>query len=179
MTFTKTEHQQRVELLMRKANQPAPAVPTPPDASTAVLRASLILEEALETIEALGVTVFIDSCIKLNADDSLSEVSFWDDVVMLCGPKTRRARLDFLSTDMPNLVEIADGCADISVVTIGTLTACGIPDGELLRMVDENNLAKFGPGHSYNEHGKLIKPPGHQAPPIGAYLAQLAEEGKQ
>ncbi len=70
----------------------------------------------------------------------------------------------------PDLVEIIDGCADVSVVTIGTLIACGVPDESLLKLVDENNLAKFGPGCSFREDGKVVKPPGHTPPDIGGFL---------
>ena len=76
----------------------------------------------------------------------------------------------------PNLVEIADGCADLSVVTIGTLSACGIADEMLLGVVDANNLAKFGPGHSIREDGKLIKPKNHKPPDI-AQLLEIQTRG--
>ena len=71
----------------------------------------------------------------------------------------------------PNLVEIADGCWDVIVVTTGTLSACGIDDLEGQIEVDSNNLAKFGPGHKLREDGKLIKPPNHQPPNIEKILA--------
>lgn len=174
--LTKTEHQQRVELLMRKANQSVPPIVTPPTPEVAVLRARLILEEALETIEALGVSIYIDSYIQEDDDRGvLSEVSS-DGNMILLDRRVPTARLSFEATGVPDLVGIADGCADVSVVTTGTLSACGIPDSALLRLVDENNLAKFGPGHSFDEYGKLIKPPGHQPPAIDQLLAALDQE---
>jgi len=103
----------------------------------------------METIDALGVvlTVSFDS---------------------LTGNGRSEPRFDI--SHEPDLIEIADGCADISVVTIGTLSACGIDAEPLLELVDRNNLAKFGPGHSRREDGKLIKPPGHKPPDIAGLL---------
>jgi predicted HAD superfamily Cof-like phosphohydrolase len=68
------------------------------------------------------------------------------------------------------MIEVADGCADVSVVTIGTLSACGIADKPLLKEVDESNLRKFGPGYSKREDGKWIKPPDWKVPDIAKVL---------
>lgn len=150
--MSKTQHQKRVEALMKKARQEVPDSVKLPSENVLKLRASLILEEALETIRALGVTV-----LNRSGGDSVTDCAM-SDFFLSCDP----SRAD--------LVEIADGCADLSVVTTGTLSACGIDDKELLQEVDKNNLAKFGPGHSYREDGKLIKPPNHQKPNIAAII---------
>ncbi|RME74113.1 MAG: hypothetical protein D6785_16225, partial [Planctomycetota bacterium] len=82
----------------------------------------------------------------------------------------------------PSLVEIADGCADIMVVTTGTLSACGISDIPLQEEVDQNNLSKFGPGGYEREDGKWVKPPDHKPPKIlkiledQGYLQEKQEE---
>ena len=73
----------------------------------------------------------------------------------------------------PNLVEIADGCADMSVVAMGTLLSCGIDDVELLKEVDESNLRKFGEGSYRREDGKWMKPPGWEPPNIQGVLDAL------
>lgn len=139
----KSKHQIRIEEFMDKAKQLLPGTPTVPDADVRLLRAKLIFEEALETIEALGVRVWgsVEYDLPLN----------FDTVV-------------FAIKEDGDLVQIADGCADLSVVTIGTLSACGLPDMPILRLVDDNNLEKFGPGHYIREDGKLIKPPDHKPP---------------
>ena len=141
-----TEHYQRVKAFMRKAGQDTPTDVVIPDASARLLRARLILEEALETVQALGVTVqfkgvevTLDSC-ECNVHDSV------------------------------DLEGVADGCADISVVTIGTLIAFGIDDEQLLREVDEANLRKFGPGGYAREDGKWIKPQDWTPPDIAGVL---------
>lgn len=108
----------------------------------------------METINALGVKVKIDDF----------------DLVLNC-PETGKVRsATFSSTDPPDLIEIADGCADIMVVTVGTLSACGISDAMLQAEVDSNNLLKFAEGHRIDEGGKLIKPPGHPNPRISEIL---------
>jgi predicted HAD superfamily Cof-like phosphohydrolase len=128
---------------MRLAGQALPALPVLPSLETRKLRANLIMEEALETIKGLGFAVVI---------------------------KPQSNGWDIQEANAPDLVEIVDGCADISVVTMGTLLACGIGDEELLKLVDENNLAKFGPGGHRREDGKWVKPPGHQPPDIKGLL---------
>jgi predicted HAD superfamily Cof-like phosphohydrolase len=150
----RTEHQQRVYDFMKLAGQDLPEVPALPSKDTRELRARLILEEALETVEALG--------FKASATMGFSVVSS-KDFILLDGPE-------------PDLVEIADGCADISVIATGTLIACGIEDAELLAEVDKNNLAKFGEGGYRREDGKWMKPPGHKSPDITAVLKSQGME---
>jgi predicted HAD superfamily Cof-like phosphohydrolase len=133
----KTDHQRRVEQFMMLAHQDLPAHPTLPNESILRLRATLILEEALETIQALGFAV------KRDGDAHKYIV---------------------VPVYVPKLVDIVDGCADLSVVTVGTLSACGVADAPVLAAVDHNNLAKFGPGGYRRADGKWIKPPDHQPP---------------
>lgn len=148
----KSQHYLRITKFMELAGQTVRTKPTIPTLEERKLRAKLILEEALETVEALGFSV------DFAPDVETETISI--------------EHLQFVGDVEPNLVEIADGCADISVVTVGTMISCGFPDIELLRMVDDNNLGKFGPG-SRNENGKHIKPPGHPKPPIGEWLSTL------
>jgi predicted HAD superfamily Cof-like phosphohydrolase len=72
-----------------------------------------------------------------------------------------------------NMEETIDGCCDLSVVTIGTLSTLGVPDKPFLEEVDNNNLAKFGPGGYRNDYGKWVKPPGHKPPDISRILSEL------
>lgn len=144
----KSPHQLRIEAFMRRAEELSPGmqqvaeIPSIPSVEVRELRCRLILEEALETIAALGFGVVINET----------------------GGGEQTAHIDrdvkFVESFEPDLVEIADGCADLSVVTIGTLSSCGLPDIPFLEAVDENNLRKFGPGAWVNDHGKLMKPTG-------------------
>lgn len=135
---------------MELAQQTLPETPGMPLTSVRMLRASLILEEALETIEALGLGVWAQQM---------------HSPLRMAGVEITEAR-----GREPNLIAIVDGCCDLMVVTTGTLSACGVADNEVQRAVDLNNLAKFGPGHSLRPDGKLIKPPGHLPPDLRSIL---------
>ena len=153
----RSEHQQRVDEFMRKAGQDVPEAPFIPDENTRLLRAKLIFEECMETIQkGLGVSIsgtFERSNFTLEADSSF------------------------------NMRETVDGCCDIKVVTTGTLTACGISDLEPQRLVDESNLAKFGPGgyragpnDPNGPEGKWIKPKDWQPPDLMAEVRRQSRE---
>jgi predicted HAD superfamily Cof-like phosphohydrolase len=146
-----TLHQQRIRSFMQNAGQDTPAEPIIPDASTRILRAKLILEEAFETVAALGLTA------RLNGGANV-EVTASD--------------LVFEPTGEVDVEGVADGCADISVVTIGTLIAFGIDEEPLLEEVDAANLRKFGPGGYRRDDGKWMKPPGWTGPDIAAAIAR-------
>jgi predicted HAD superfamily Cof-like phosphohydrolase len=152
----KSEHQRRIEAFMKGAGQELPDKPTMPSLEVRKLRASLILEEALETIQdGLGLKVVIDGDVDFRAA-SMEDFSF---EVVGAG----------------DIVAAVDGLTDLSVVTIGTLSAFGIPDLPVLAEVDMNNLAKLGPGSSRRADGKLIKPPGHKPPDFAAILEKLSK----
>jgi predicted HAD superfamily Cof-like phosphohydrolase len=146
-----TQHQLRVEKMMRGFGQEVPEKPlettSVPD-ELRVLRARLIMEECLETI----------------IDGLRVEITDWGgNVVKFDG-------LHFETLECPvNMIEFADGCADVSVVTIGSLSAFGIKDAQLLREVDANNQAKINTAKE-DEHGKWIKHPDHKAPDIAGVL---------
>ena len=151
----KSTHQKRIEAFMRYAGQDVPSEPTEPSAEIRLLRAKLIFEEAMETITALGVDVMVDNAMQQNGPVCLHSKNH----TLVVNP---RRPMD--------MIEVADGCADISVVTIGTLSACGIADKSLLKEVDESNLRKFGPGSYKREDGKWCKPLGWVAPDIAEVL---------
>jgi len=147
-----TAHCDRVRQFMQRANQATPNQPCLPNSEVRLLRAKLILEECLETIHALGFDLNI-----LVPKDGLM----------------------LRQTGRPvNLVEIADGCADVSVVAIGTLIACGIDDEPILELVDETNLEKFGEGSYAREDGKWIKPRDWKPPKIATELVQQGLDTK-
>lgn len=57
-----------------------------------------------------------------------------------------------------DLVEIADGIADMLYVVIGTAVAHGIPIAPIFEMVHLSNMAKFGEGGVRMPSGKWQKP---------------------
>lgn len=133
------------------------------DKDTRILRAKLILEEAFETVYALGVSVGYPS-------SSLAKNEETGDMPLYLDALVYRADLEY------NPVEVIDGCCDIKVVTTGTLVAMGVPDEPFQHAVDANNLAKFGPGGYRREDGKWVKPPGHKPPDIEGILQELQIE---
>ncbi len=153
----RSPHQQRVDEFMVKAQQEVPSSPVLPDAKTRELRAKLILEEALETVRELGFDLVVSNM----HDDETADIT----EKTILHEKTK-----LTPNGRENLDGIADGCADIIVVTTGTLSACGIADDSLQREVDVNNLEKFGPGHWWREDGKLMKPKHHKPPRIHEVL---------
>lgn len=160
MTYTpqqrlvfKSAHQKRVERFMNLAGQAVPDGPIIPNEDTRMLRAKLILEEAFETISALGVDIFCDG--------DFDVVLRLEDITLL------------VSEDRDcDLAEVVDGCCDIIVVTTGTLSAFGIVDDPCQIEVDNSNLRKFGPGGHRREDGKWIKPDDWQAPDWKSILSQ-------
>lgn len=159
--FRSTKHQENIEDFMDKASQDLPEKPTIPDEKIRELRAKLILEEAIETIEALGFNIYMDGTVDYECGGSI--VTFNS-----VGLKFKQK-----SEEDINLAEIADGCADLSVVTMGTLSACGIADTPLLDLIDENNLSKFDGKETIREDGKLIKSPNWKAPDIKGLLKKM------
>jgi len=121
-----TPHYRRVKQFMVNAAQDTPNAPGMPDEKTRILRAKLIYEEVMETIgKGFGVKIHGGtSLVGPNGDATPMEFSINPDVE-------------------PDMVEAVDGCIDISVVTIGTLIALGVPDKPFLEAVDAANLAKF------------------------------------
>lgn len=159
----RTEHQQRIDAFMRLADQYLPSSPVVSRAVASVgreLRARLIFEEAMETINDLGVVITFE--LPEGKEFPLNDP--------FAAREDRVFAHSYEVTPYFDLVGVVDGCADISVVSIGTLSAFGVSDSAILLAVDENNLAKFGPGHSYSAQGKLIKPPDHSPPPIREIL---------
>lgn len=144
--MNKSTHQLLVESFMKKAQQELPEIPKEPSKDVRIARAKLILEEALELIEkGLGVQVIVNhnfgphTVLKYHSCEFFSEAEF-------------------------NFIETIDGCADLKVVTTGTLSACGLEDENFQSIVDHNNLKKFGPGSYKREDGKWIKPPDFKGP---------------
>jgi len=135
--------------------------PQVPDEDTRLLRAKLIFEEAMETIErGLGVSVRVQkhrAAVGNNVEFFLTE-----------GQK-------------PNLEELIDGVNDIFVVSTGTALAAGIDPEKHQEEVDNANLRKFSEdgyqsdGSDGNPEGKWIKPPDWQPPNHQKLFEQASE----
>ena len=137
----KSKNQLLVELFMRQARQDVPVAPCIPSLEIRKLRAALLLEECLETIEAMGIQVINSSGQQIHIRD-----------------------IKYRENGPGNIIEVADGLADLEVVgSCGTASAFGIAQQPIFEAVAGNNLLKFAPGHSFRADGKLIKPANHPA----------------
>jgi len=68
---------------------------------------------------------------------------------------------ELLSThNIVNLAALAKELADSRYVATYAFSCFGLKDVPFQRIVDQNNLMKFGPGHRFREDGKLLPPPG-------------------
>ena len=143
--------------------QLVPTVPCIPPTDVRLLRAQLVLEEALETVHALGFSVQVGAAevVVRHVDD----VEFFEH-----------------GSDL-NLGDMIDGACDTIYVAVGVLASCGVPDGLCMDRVLTANGHKFINGPVINEKtGKYLKPAGWKAPvyddiiesPLGS-LRQLQE----
>lgn len=125
---------------------PRQAIPegyTLPNYETRLLRAKLILEEALETIESLGFSV----CEKAEEERFV----------------VRNLALQPGSDG--DLETLIDGCCDLNYVAVGTLMSCGVCDIPHQNLVNEKNNAKFPNGEVLTrDDGKFLKPAGWTPP---------------
>lgn len=122
------------------------------------LRARLILEEALETVEAL---------------------LGWDALDVVDEAVRRWQMKDFVSVGehgqpVTSLAGVADGCADLLYVTYGTAVACGFDLEPICDLVHAANMAKVG-GPVVN--GKQLKPAGWQPPDVASELRRQGWRG--
>lgn len=144
-----TKEQQLVREFMLKAGQECPSKPTIPDLKTRKLRARLMLEEVLETInDGLGLEVLCETGspegkVYVNIDG-----------------------IEFLEDGPGDLVELADGLGDqMYVAYCGTGLACGIDMEPVFEEIDRSNKSKFIDGY-VDEGGKYRKGPSFRPPDI-------------
>lgn len=159
----KSKEQMLTELFMSKMCDPRQAIPVRPcipSLEIRKLRASLMLEETLETIKAMGLCVEAGGRrIGMTGGFSVDGISIEQ------------------SREPADLVEVADGLADVHVVgPCGTASAFGIALAPIYKIVAGNNLLKFAPGHSFRSDGKLQKPASHPSP-TNEIAAELRRQG--
>lgn len=128
------------------------------------LRAALILEEALEVVEALGLDAAV---MPSNTADML--------------PHAAKARFKIAGDSHafaigeprsePNWAEVIDGLCDLLYVTFGTAVEMGVPLDTFFEAVHRANMAKLG--GPTREDGKSLKPEGWKPPDIAGRLEAL------
>lgn len=117
----------------------------------AELRAKLIMEEAVETIAALG---FHAEGI-INSDESI-QIGGHDLGYFYRAPR-------------PSLPDAIDGICDLTYVALGTAVAAGIDLDPHWQEVQRANMAKLGGG--MRADGKALKPVGWEPPDHESILA--------
>lgn len=141
--------------------QKLPAGYEVPPEETRILRAKLLMEECLETIQGLGLRAYNAYPGYVNKED-----------------------LEYIPYNRPyctgSLEGIIDGCCDLIYVATGTLLACGAPDLPHLLAVCEANNAKFPGGvATVNADGKYQKPEGWQAPDHAAVQKRVEQQWRE
>lgn len=153
-----------------REKQALPTRPCIPPVAVRKLRASLLIEEVLETIDAMGLKIVM----KPYDVDDLHRNEERRGYLML-GRQVKSGAFEFEETgEPPNLIKTLDGNVDIAVVNYGCASAHGAALEPLFNLGSGNNLLKFAPGHSFNDIGKLVKPTGHPAPD---FVQALKEQG--
>ena len=143
----KSEHLQAVERFHVGMGVDVPDKPVVPSDERLLARAKLLMEEAMEFIEAAGITLSFLGAHNIEFDD-----------------------LEFIKSAPADLVGMADGLADTMVICAGGMAICGIADLPLLREVNDNNLLKLDTGYFDAERGKFIKAKNHPKPDIASVL---------
>lgn len=161
--FTSTMQYDLVKAFMLKAGQEVHDVPSMPSDETIQLRARLIMEEALETIAALGCMVELDYNYAVGDDVLAGLIKVWPEEI------TKIRTKKYSNVD---LTEIVDGCCDVMYVTLGTLISFGIQDCEYFDEVCYNNLSKVYPNCTKVD-GKVQKPADYKPPRIKQMLENL------
>ena len=141
----RSENQQQAEYCMRAAGQTVSTAPRVPTASERELRCKLVLEEAFELCEAMGVTVFSASGVRINP--------------------TKHNPLELLATGEVDWAESVDACCDLNVVSAGTMSCLGADDVPHMTEVNRANRDKFPNGKAtLRADGKFLKPEGWRGP---------------
>jgi predicted HAD superfamily Cof-like phosphohydrolase len=157
-------HAERIKYFKQViAKQNCPDKPVLPTKAEREMLFRVLWEEVLELGKAIGVRININTTDE--NDEAVELNALVEDDFELVG----------LHESNCSLVEVADGVADVSVTAIGLAIACGINMDPILELVDANNIAKGGPGHTWRADGKLIKPPGHPKPDIESELNRQIE----
>jgi predicted HAD superfamily Cof-like phosphohydrolase len=127
--YSLTDHLDAVREFMVKAKQTTSFVQRIPSAEERILRAKLIYEEAMETIEALGVDHILGQFVDAGEENC----------------------------DLEKILDGAADLAVVTNGTLIACGLDGVFP-EALELVDINNLSKVNGKHSFRKDGKLLKP---------------------
>lgn len=150
-----------------KTSLAMPDKPTLPIMDTRMLGAKLILEEALETIKALGFQVRLDKYNLYDTFVDISRISFMPYVNPDSSDEEAKQK---------RLLDVIDGCCDTAYVSAYTMLMCGVPDLPHFTEVCDANNRKFPEGvATLNEYGKYQKPEGWVGPDHARVIAECSK----
>lgn len=141
-------HSELVREFHQAFGHPIAEGPTTPDDEVRALRCRLIVEEALEFVQASGFSISVN------------------------GTPIEEARLRMAPSHDPDLPEVADALADLSYVTIGAALVYGFPFDKCFREVHRSNMSKLGDDGKpvYRADGKVLKGPNFTPPDLTSIL---------
>ena len=101
-----------------------------------------------------------------------SELSLEDDQASLYMDLITEEYQETLSAfENSDLIEVADGLADMVWVIMGMCNSCGIDFDSVWQEVKASNMSKFPNGKAIkNEHGKIMKPNSYFKPDLKKVL---------
>lgn len=150
----------------RQAISPNPYMELSPEQR--LTRARLLLEETLETIDALGVSI-TTAPVESLPDYGISI----DDL-----DKVKMELTGDYGCKIGRMNDVIDGCCDMIYVALGTLAAMGVPDEPHLAEVCRANGDKFPDGvATVDAHGKFQKPPGWRGTDHEAVRSDVVHSG--
>lgn len=135
-------YQKQVKEFMLAAEQEVRDKPGLPKDDELVLGTRLIMEEALEYVEAAGIE------IQIEIDGKLIKLD-------------KSVKLHFTKTKEADIVGLADAVADLNYISYGRACSLGIDMEPIEIEIHKNNMSKFD-GAWKDEHGKLRKGPNYK-----------------
>lgn len=164
-----TKGQNQVKEFMEFFGQDCPVEPTRIDEETAILRAKLILEEALETIvKGLGLRILLTENDG-GVDISNNDLNYW---------MTNEKAIQFQKEKEVDLIELADGLADLAYVgEFGTAVAAGIDLEPVQDEIHSSNMSKCWTENDLDE-AKRLYPTAKIENYGGGLYRLLREDGK-
>jgi predicted HAD superfamily Cof-like phosphohydrolase len=182
LVMRKTLHEQ-VRDFHVAMDLPVAYTPSVPSDEQVRLRASLIAEEF---VEALAAMIALEPDGEFNAGLTTCEAS---GVVRSKDPQDGRMRWRSIRTELAdwlalliktcpvkvNMVELADGLADLDYVVEAARLVFGIHGQEIADEVQRANMAKVG--GPIREDGKRLKPEGWKPPDIAGVLKEQGWRG--
>lgn len=155
--------QRQIAEFMRRADQEVAKYPQLPSEKIKVLRIRLMVEELLGATvpEHWAGETYADLLIENKSDELIASILAGD------------------------LVQIADGIADVLYIVIGTAIAYGINIQEVFNEVHRSNLSKTVWSEELqrytiekDEFGKGIKPPTYSPADLGSIVQRQIDNGK-